>query len=254
MSTHDRNGRSAQDWEEQQNARAEKNEAEFNKYLKERQGRTKPENLNDTLSEIRDNFNEFSKYLDAKVAGLHTETGTPHHRDYQHDAVTSADHTGDLLLPAALATAVLLQEVTKMVKAVADVIEPPHGITREEMGAGLAKVWDQLKESTEQIVEDVKQQITELVAPEKDEQEKHEQEAPDPQEEALRQKQADELAKQAVIMKEQEKKFADSPEHLAALQEVAKATEIRHAAELQKLQQQRQAQEQQQLADPNRNR
>jgi hypothetical protein len=85
--------------------------------------------------------------------------------------------------------------------------------------------------------------------------------APDPEMAALLSKQASELASKAAQIEEQRRKFADSPDQLNAVSEVAKQVEdqtaAKHAAEIQKLLDQRQLQMQQQLSappDPNRTR
>jgi hypothetical protein len=101
-----------------------------------------------------------AKHLDPEPQ---SEVGVPHH----HDEWVSADHgafAGDLSLPAVLVVVEALNKVD-------DFINGPRQLlgekTVEEIGASVAKVWDQFKEDAAQVIEDVMQQMTELVSPEK---------------------------------------------------------------------------------------
>src|SRR6266700_6974167 len=91
------------------------------------------------------------------------EVGIPHH----HDEAVSADHgafAADLSLPAVLVVVQVLIKVADFINGQRDILGEK---TVEEIGARIAKVSDQFKEDATQVIEDVRQQMTELVSPEK---------------------------------------------------------------------------------------
>jgi hypothetical protein len=222
MSRRERPGQSAENWKERQDALAEERDRKFLADLSERQDKSKPEDLNDALAELVHNVGDLAKYLGAKDTEIQQTTGVPS----DHDAVVSAHHglAGDLGLPSAFLVFSVVQGLTKAAAFANSQIrinvlgEKPA----EEIVSNLAKAWDQFKDSTEQIIEDVKQQMTELVSLEKTDQapiersdateqpdaglrtqEKVQPDAPDPEMTALQNDQAKEQSVQGTERKQE---------------------------------------------------
>lgn len=206
MRNHDRPGQSADGWKERQDISAEERARQFQAEFKERQDKSKGD-LNDALVDLSQFFNKLTDHLSAKAEHQQTTVGVAH-RDYHQDAVISADygHVSDLALPATLATVVLVQKLTDTLKDISGLIDSPlteRGI--DEISAGIAEVWDQFKIAAEQVIEDVKQQMTELLSPEKtQDQAPVEQHAPDAEMTAFKDREAKELADQTAQTAERE--------------------------------------------------
>jgi hypothetical protein len=168
MSRRERPGQSAENWKERQDALAEERARKFLADLNERQDKLKPRDLNDALAELVHNAGDLAKYLGAKDTETQQTTGVPS----DHDAVVTAHHglAGDLGLPSAFLVFSVVQGLTKAAAFANSQIDALGEKHVEEIVSSLAKAWDQFKDSTEQIIEDVKQQITELASLEKTDQ------------------------------------------------------------------------------------
>jgi hypothetical protein len=242
----------------------------------ERQNRIKPTDLNDDLAKLVQSVNDLAKYLGKDPAAAQPVAGVAHHHDYHHDAVISADHglAGDLALPATLAAVFLVQQLTDTLKSVMDAKDALlDERDTSALSAKIAETWDQFKADTGQVIDDVKQQMTELLSPERTQDQAPAQqqatsaEIGGPQVDKdtaeirkLEDKQEKERADQAERVAERRdqlaEKYEGSPEqeqYLKQFDDAARQAEAalarQQAAELQRLQEQ---QLQQQLQGPDR--
>jgi hypothetical protein len=269
MSSYDRAGQSDEEWKRRQDARAEENERQFHiKFEKDQAGRT------DSYKTLAENIEELVKTLNGlngRAEDLRPLTGMVQKHDPHQDAPMGAEHPQitDLLVPSLIVTGYVLQGLNKALEAHRDQI---HSVSEQSidgiraLGASIAETWDQFKLDTEQVIEDVKQQMTELVSPERapaGQQEKSTElggEHVDKDTAEIRklhdeqEKQRAELDKRVTEQKDQLTKQYEGPEqekHLEALKEAAKnaATDLarRQEAEMQRLleQQMQRLQEQQ---------
>jgi hypothetical protein len=139
---------------------------------KRRQEQLRPKNLNGELAKLVKSLNELGTHLGAQPDDPHPVAGVAHHHDYHQDVVI-ADHglSGDLALPATIAALLVMQEMTKALQSVKGLIDSPLGEQSiegiKEISASIGEVWDQFKADTEQVIEDVKEQMTELLSPER---------------------------------------------------------------------------------------
>jgi len=242
---------------------------------KRRQEQLRPKDLNNDLAKLVQNLNDLGKYLGAQPDAPQPVAGVAHHHDYHQDVVI-ADHglSGDLALPAALAAVLVVQELNEALESVKGLIESPLGEQSidaiKEISTSIGEVWDQFKADVGQVIEDVKQQMTELVSPERaqdrapaGQQEKSTElggEHVDKDTAEIRklhdeqEKQRAELDKRVTEQKDQLTKQYEGPEqekHLEALKEAAEnaaeALARRQEAEMQRLleQQMQRLQEQQ---------
>jgi hypothetical protein len=233
--------------------------------LKERQDRFKLGDFNESLDEVVKALNNLTHYLGVQPDELQSTIGAAPHHDYHQEVATSADHVGDLVLPAAVAAVVIMQNA---IDALGKFTEWKDflldGQSLEETSAKIADVWQQFKASTEQVIEDVQQQMTELVSPEKTQEQdaptaERAQETPveigGPQVEAeiaeiteMQERHEKERADQAAQVAEFEKNLAErykeSPEKEERLDDFKEA-----AAEAAELQAKQQALELQQLQE-----
>jgi hypothetical protein len=291
MSRDDR--QSDENWKVQQDRRIEEHVRKFLADLNARQDQVDPKNqdFGEALHDISDFVDHLAEYVNPSGTEVHQHVGIADH----HDTVVQADHghASDLSLPAVLAVYQVVMKLAEMVNFMDEQKALIGKENLEKIGANIAEMWDRFADGTAQIIEDAKQQMIELVSLDKTQdrvpdeqhrardaaaQEPHKAkpdqakpdqakpdqarpDAPDPEMAALLSKQASELASKAAQIEEQRRKFADSPDQLNAVNEVAKQVEdqtaAKHAAEIQKLLDQRQLQMQQQLSappDPNRTR
>jgi hypothetical protein len=279
MTRDDRRPGDAEYWKTQQDQRNDEYVRQFLAKLKEDQGKVqRAGDFNHALEDLSHFMDNLADHLGADNTQTHQQVGVPSH----HDTVVQADHglATDLYLPAALVVSYVVQQLAE---AVNFVIEQKELIdektvderTVAETKASVAEMWDRFTDSITQFVEVAERQQAELASPGKAqdqpplEQDRardaatHEpdQVQPDKEMAELLAKQEKERADQAAQIQQQREKFADSPDKLNALSEVAKEvqdqTAAKHAAEIQKLMEQRALQQQRQLSapqDPNRTR
>lgn len=139
---------------------------------KRRQEQLRPKDLNKDLGKLLESLNELGKQLPPQPDDPHPVAGVAHHHDYHQDVVI-ADHglSGDLALPATLGAVFLVQQLTDALKSINGLIQSPLGEQSidglKEISASIGEVWDQFKADTEQVIEDVKEQMTELLSPER---------------------------------------------------------------------------------------
>lgn len=138
------------------------------------EGKDRPtlDDLNDALAEDIQHMNEAASHEGVTTAEHQQKTTEVHHHDYHQDVVISGGHalTGAEPL-GAIAFVVVMQKMTEALQKIDDLNLVAVGEqTIDELKAlstSIGEVWDQFKADTEQVIEDVKEQMTELLSPER---------------------------------------------------------------------------------------
>ncbi|BBX44376.1 hypothetical protein GCM10009641_83660 [Mycobacterium cookii] len=174
MSSLDDPGQPDERREERQDfLRVQEQVGQFLRKLEKRQDHWRSGQVADALPNVIEDFsdalNESGHSQEATTTHHLTQVGTSHH-EYSHDQISgSAAFPNDPLTGVIMLFTVVknLNDTFDVLQKINDSIESPYVEKMvEEIGASLAGVWDQFKEGTEKIIEDVKERMTELASPE----------------------------------------------------------------------------------------